>query len=62
MTVVKLIDVGDEVGVILPDEVLARLKLGLGDTVYVADARVGVMLTTQEQDVGEQRPGPLSSS
>jgi putative addiction module antidote len=39
MTTLKLTQIGNSVGVILPKEVLARLKLEKGDTVFVTDAR-----------------------
>jgi hypothetical protein len=58
MTVVKLIEVGDEVGVILPDEVLARLKVGLGDTVYLSEAHGSLMLKTQVVEDG----GPIEAA
>ena len=45
MTALKLTQIGNSVGVILPKEVLARLKLEKGDTVFVTDAVNGVMLT-----------------
>jgi putative addiction module antidote len=45
MTALKLTQIGNSVGVILPKEVLTRLKLGKGDTVFVTDAANGVLLT-----------------
>lgn len=45
MTALKLTQIGNSVGVILPKEVLARLKLEKGDTVFVTDAANGVLLT-----------------
>jgi putative addiction module antidote len=45
MTSLKLTQIGNSVGLILPKEVLARLKLEKGDTVFVTDAVNGVMLT-----------------
>ena len=45
MTALKLTQIGNSVGVILPKEVLARLKLEKGDTLFVTDAANGVMLT-----------------
>lgn len=45
MTALKLVQIGNSVGVILPKEVLARLKLDKGDTVFVTDAAGGVTLT-----------------
>jgi putative addiction module antidote len=45
MTALKLTQIGNSVGVILPKELLARLKLEKGDTVYATDAANGVLLT-----------------
>jgi putative addiction module antidote len=45
MTALKLTQIGNSVGLILPKEVLARLRLEKGDTVFVTDAANGVMLT-----------------
>ena len=45
MTALKLTQIGNSVGVILPKDVLARLKLEKGDTLYLTDAVNGVMLT-----------------
>ncbi len=45
MTALKLTQIGNSVGVILPKELLARLKLEKGDTVFVTEAVNGVTLT-----------------
>ena len=45
MTALKLTQIGNSVGVILPKEMLARLKLEKGDTVFVTDAPGGITLT-----------------
>ena len=54
MTALKLTQIGNSVGVILPKEVLARLKLEKGDTVFVTDAANGVMLTPYSAEFDEQ--------
>jgi len=54
MTALKLTQIGNSVGVILPKEMLARLKLEKGDTVFVTDAANGVMLTPYDPDLAEQ--------
>jgi len=41
----KLTQIGNSVGVILPKEILARLKLEKGDTVFVTDTPGGVTIT-----------------
>ena len=45
MSALKLSQIGNSVGVILPKEVLARLKLVKGDTVFLIEAANGITLT-----------------
>jgi putative addiction module antidote len=54
MTALKLTQIGNSVGVILPKEVLARLKVEKGDTVFVTDAANGVLLTPYDPSLDEQ--------
>ena len=54
MTALKLTQIGNSVGVILPKEMLARLKLEKGDTVFVTDAVNGVTLTPYDPTLEEQ--------
>ncbi|WP_313951929.1 AbrB/MazE/SpoVT family DNA-binding domain-containing protein [Accumulibacter sp.] len=54
MTTLKITQVGNSLGLILPREVLARLKLQKGDTVFVTDAANGVMLTPYDPDLDQQ--------
>ena len=54
MQTLKLTQIGNSVGVILPKEVLARLKLVKGDTVYVTDTPGGVALTPHDPSFDEQ--------
>ncbi|KQP18001.1 AbrB/MazE/SpoVT family DNA-binding domain-containing protein [Pseudorhodoferax sp. Leaf267] len=44
MTAIKLTQIGNSVGVILPKEMLARMKLEKGDTVYATDLENGIAL------------------
>ena len=37
MIALPLVEIGDEVGVILPDEILARLGVECEDTVYLVE-------------------------
>jgi putative addiction module antidote len=41
----KLIQIGNSVGVVLPKEVLAQLKVEKGDTLVLTEAADGVRLT-----------------
>ena len=54
MHALKLTQIGNSVGVILPKEILARLKLEKGDTVFVTDAVNGVTLTPYDPALEEQ--------
>ncbi len=54
MTALKLTQIGNSVGVILPKEVLARLKVEKGDTLFVTEATNGVTLTPYDPGLDEQ--------
>ena len=45
MHTLKLTQVGNSIGVILPKELLTRLRVGKGDSVYVTETAEGVVLT-----------------
>ncbi len=48
MHALKLTQIGNSVGVILPKELLARLKVEKGDVLYVTDSPDGVRLTAND--------------
>jgi len=50
----KLTQIGNSVGVILPKEVLTRLKLVKGDSVYVTETPGGGALTPYDPSFDEQ--------
>jgi len=54
MSALKLIQIGNSVGVILPKEVLARLKLEKGDTVFATDTETGIALSPYDANFEEQ--------
>lgn len=54
MPTLKLTQIGNSVGVILPKEVLARLKLEKGDQVHLSDTPGGVALTPYDPSFDEQ--------
>ena len=54
MSALKLTQIGNSVGVILPKELLARLKLEKGDTLYVTEAANGLNLTPYDPDVEQE--------
>lgn len=54
MTALKLTQIGNSVGVILPKEMLARLKLEKGDTLFVTDCANGITLSPYSPDFEQQ--------
>lgn len=54
MTALKLTQIGNSVGVILPKEVLSRLKLEKGDTLFMSEAANGITLTPYDPELDEQ--------
>ena len=54
MTALKLTQIGNSVGVILPKELLARLKVGKGDLLHVTDSPDGITLTPYDPTLDEQ--------
>jgi len=55
MSALKLTQIGNSVGVILPKEVLARLRVSKGDTLFVTEAaNGGVTLTPYDPGLEEQ--------
>jgi putative addiction module antidote len=49
-TPLKIKKIGNSAGVILPKELLARLRVGEGDTLYASEAPDGVRLTASDPD------------
>ena len=54
MHALKLTQIGNSVGLILPKDVLARLKLEKGDTVFVTETPNGVAVTPYDPGLEEQ--------
>jgi putative addiction module antidote len=50
----KVTKIGNSVGVVLPKELLARLRVGQGDTLYASEAPDGVRLTASDPDFAEK--------
>ena len=48
MHALKLTQIGNPVGVILPKEVLTLLKLGRGDTLYLTESPDGMRITPHD--------------
>lgn len=50
----RITTIGNSAGVILPKELLARLRLGKGDELYVLETPDGVKLTAFDPTLAEQ--------
>jgi putative addiction module antidote len=48
MNALELVEMGDSLGVILPQELLARLKVGDGDTLFLTETAQGITPTTTD--------------
>jgi putative addiction module antidote len=48
-TAVKITTIGNSVGIVLPKEVLAKLNVEKGDSLYLIDTPNGVQLTAYDQ-------------
>ncbi len=49
-TQLKIRKIGNSAGVVLPKELLARLRVGLGDSLFVSETAEGVRLTAADPD------------
>jgi putative addiction module antidote len=54
MHVLKLTQIGNSVGVILPKEALSRLKLSKGETVFLTETPDGYALTPYDPALEEE--------
>ena len=54
MHTLELKQVGDSVGIVLPEEVLTRLKLRKGAKVFVTETPEGIALTRYDEELEAQ--------
>ncbi len=54
MSALKITQIGNSVGVILPKDLLARLKVEKGDTLFWTEAAHGVNLTAYDPEFESQ--------
>ena len=54
MVALKLTSVGTSTGVVIPKEMLARLKVAKGDTLFVVETPSGYLLTPYDPEIEEQ--------
>ena len=50
----KITRIGNSAGIILPKDVLERLRVGPGDTIYLTEAPDGVRLTAADPEFAKQ--------
>ncbi len=50
----KIKKIGNSAGVVLPKELLARLRVGQGDTLYASEAPDGIRLTASDPDFADK--------
>ena len=55
-TALKITKIGNSAGVILPKELLARLRARVGDTLFVSEAPDAVWLTAADPDFAAKMP------
>jgi putative addiction module antidote len=54
MTKLKITTVGSSAGVILPKEVLARLRVAKGDTIFLTESPDGLRITPYDPEFEKQ--------
>lgn len=54
MTTVKIRSVGNSLGLVLPKELIARLRVSKGDTLYVQETVDGIRLTPYDPEFQRQ--------
>lgn len=54
MRTLELTQVGNSVGIVLPEEMLSRLKLKQGARVFVTETPEGIALTRYDKDLDAQ--------
>jgi putative addiction module antidote len=54
MTALKVVRIGNSVGVIIPKDLLAKLGVGQGDTLYGVETLDGLRLSTSDPVFEEQ--------
>jgi putative addiction module antidote len=54
MAVLKLTAVGTSTGVVIPKEMLGRLKVGKGDTLFAIETPSGYLITPYDPAIDEQ--------
>jgi putative addiction module antidote len=53
-TAVKITTIGNSVGIVLPKEILAKLNVEKGDSLYLVDTPDGIQLTAYDPTFSEE--------
>ncbi len=53
-TKLKITTVGNSAGIVLPKEILERLRVGKGDTLFAVETPDGIALTPFDEEFAEQ--------
>jgi hypothetical protein len=62
MITLKLTTIGDSTAVVIPEEMLARLKVGAGDTLWAVETAAGYLLMAYEPGIEDQLKAGLAFS
>ena len=54
MAILKITTMGTSTGVVLPEEILARLKVGTGDTLLAIESPGGYLITRYDPETERQ--------
>jgi putative addiction module antidote len=54
MTKLKITTIGSSAGIVLPKEVLARLRVAKGDTIFLTESPDGFRITSYDPEFEEQ--------
>jgi putative addiction module antidote len=54
MLTLKITKIGNSLGIILPKEALARLKVDQGDSIFLTEAPDGYRITLYDEELGVQ--------
>jgi putative addiction module antidote len=54
VTAVKITTIGNSVGIVLPKEILNRLHVEKGDTLYISETPEGIQLTPYDQGFADE--------
>ncbi len=53
-TAVKITAIGNSLGIVLPKDVMAKLNVKKGDSLYLVNTPEGILLTPYDQDFAEE--------